>query len=49
MADHIVVMRDGAIAQVDTLDDCSRTTRLCLGLRFVGAGNVLRGTLTAGR
>jgi ABC-type Fe3+/spermidine/putrescine transport system ATPase subunit len=46
MADRIVVMRDGAIAQVDTPERLFRAPASAWVCEFVGAGNVLRGTLT---
>ena len=46
MADRIVVMRDGAIAQIDTPEQLFRAPVSAWVCEFFGAGNVLRGALT---
>ena len=47
MADRIVVMRDGAVAQVDTPERLFRAPRSAWVCEFVGGGNLLRGALAA--
>ena len=46
MADRIVVMRDGLIAQVDTPERLFAAPNSAWVCGFVGAGNLLRGALT---
>jgi len=47
MADRIVVMRDGRIVQIDTPEQLFRAPNSAWVCAFVGAGNLLRGDLTA--
>jgi ABC-type Fe3+/spermidine/putrescine transport system ATPase subunit len=47
MADRIVVMRDGMIAQIDTPERLFRRPNSAWVCEFVGAGNLLRGPLAA--
>ena len=44
MADRIVVMRDGAIAQIDTPERLFNAPTSAWVCEFVGAGNLIRGT-----
>ena len=48
MADRIVVMRDGVIAQVATPEDLFHAPNSAWVCEFVGAGNLLRGPLIPG-
>ncbi len=48
MADRIVVMRDGEIAQVDTPERLFAAPATAWVCEFVGAGNLLRGALAPG-
>ena len=48
MADRIVVMRDGAIAQVDTPEMLFTAPNSAWVCEFVGGGNLLRGPLSQG-
>lgn len=48
MADRIVVMRDGAIAQLDTPERLFTSPNSAWVCHFVGGGNLLRGTLLPG-
>ncbi len=47
MADRIVVMRDGAIAQLDTPEALFAAPNTAWVCEFIGAGNLLRGPLAS--